>query len=177
MHNHACKRNYVIATPVGLWTAAFTDAGLRELHLPRRLVKGGRHPGRGGGVRKPSASELADQEGAMGKRLLKALKARLAGKRTDLPWSNFDLSGQPPFFARAWRALYEIPFGEVRTYGQIAKAAGSPLAVRAAGQACGANPIVLFIPCHRVVAANGPGGFGPGLSWKRRLLALEGRDL
>ena len=92
-------------------------------------------------------------------------------------WSDFDLSGRPPFFTRAWRALYEIPYGEVRTYGQIAKAAGSPQAVRAAGQACGANPIVLFIPCHRVVACNGPGGFGSGLDWKRRLLELEGRDL
>ncbi|MBE7462613.1 MAG: MGMT family protein [Planctomycetes bacterium] len=73
--------------------------------------------------------------------------------------------------------MQRIPFGEVRTYGDLARAAGSPLAVRAAGQACGSNPIVLFLPCHRVVASKGPGGFGAGLAWKRKLLALEGYDL
>jgi len=176
MRHHQLERRYTVTTPLGRWTVGFTDAGLRELSLPRPVLKGGRHPGRGGG-RRASFPELIGQEGAAGKRLRKALAARLAGKRTDLPWSAFDLSGRPPFYARAWQALYEIPFGEVRTYGQVAASAGSPLAVRAAGQACGANPIVLFIPCHRVVASNGPGGFGAGLAWKRRLLGLEGRTL
>jgi O-6-methylguanine DNA methyltransferase len=74
---------------------------------------------------------------------------------------------------RVWKILHEIPFGQVRTYGQVAAAAGSPRASRAVGQACGANPIVLFIPCHRVIASGGVGGFGAGLEWKRRLLALE----
>jgi O-6-methylguanine DNA methyltransferase len=110
----------------------------------------------------------------VGRKLAAALRARLDGKRADLPWEFFDLRERPPFFIRVWKAMYAIPFGEVRTYGQIAAAAGSPSAVRAAGQACGANPIVLFIPCHRVVAANGPGGFGSGLEWKAKLLALEG---
>jgi len=169
------ERRYVITTPLGRWRAVFTDAGLRELSLPRRVVRDGRHPNKGGGQGK--APELGDQEGALGRRVLKVLAARLDAKRPNLAWSDFDLSGRPPFFTRAWKALYEIPYGEVRTYGQIAKSAGSPHAVRAAGGACGANPIVLFIPCHRVVASNGPGGFGAGLDWKRRLLALEGRYL
>jgi len=175
MHERLPERRYVITTPLGRWRAVVADAGLRELSLPRRVVRDGWHPGRGGG--KGSVPELRDQEGALGRRVLKALAERLDGKRTNLPWSDFDLSGRPPFFTRAWKALYAIPFGEVRTYSQIAKSAGSPQAVRAAGGACGANPIVLFIPCHRVIASNGPGGFGAGLDWKRRLLALEGRDL
>ncbi len=69
--------------------------------------------------------------------------------------------------------MFEIPYGDTRTHGEVAKSAGSPKAVRAAGQACGANPIILFIPCHRVVSATGLGGFGAGLEWKQRLLDLE----
>jgi methylated-DNA-[protein]-cysteine S-methyltransferase len=171
------SRTYHLPTPLGVWTAVFTDAGLRELRLPGTLLKDGRHPGRSKGKGSAACPVLHDQEGAAGRRLREMLAARLAGDRTDLPWDAFDLSARPPFFTRAWRALHRIPFGDVRTYGQVARAAGSPDAVRAAGQACGANPIVLFIPCHRVVAANGPGGFGAGLEWKRRLLELEGRTL
>lgn len=172
------SRVYRLVTPLGAWTAAFTDAGLRELRLPGTVRKEGRHPGQGrGSFSTGSYPSLTDQEGTAGKRLTETLVARWAGQRIDLPWDAFDLSGRPPFFVRAWRALHRIPFGEVRTYGQIARAAGSPDAVRAAGQACGANPILLFIPCHRVVASNGPGGFGAGLDWKRRLLELEGRTL
>jgi O-6-methylguanine DNA methyltransferase len=170
-------RTYRIPTLLGEWTASFTDAGLRELRLPGSLLKHGRHPGRAAVQNAKIHPVLNRQEDAAGRKLLDALAARLSGERIDLPWESFDLSARPPFFTRAWRALYRIPFGEVRTYGQIAVAAGSPEAVRAAGQACGANPIVLFIPCHRVVAANGPGGFGAGLEWKRRLLELEGRAL
>jgi methylated-DNA-[protein]-cysteine S-methyltransferase len=177
MSNRNEPRGYLISTSLGPWTALFTDAGLRELRLPGSVLKSGRHPGRACGGSGTAFPKLTTQEGAAGRRLCEALAARLAGEETDLPWVGFDLAGRPPFFERAWEALYEIPFGEVRTYGQIAAAAGSPDAVRAAGQACGANPIVLFIPCHRVVAANGPGGFGAGLEWKRRLLEFEGRQL
>lgn len=170
-------RTFRLPTKLGEWTASFSDAGLCELRLPGTLLKRGRHPGRVGKSDAGVYPVLKDQEGVAGQVLRDALAARLAGERIDLPWHSFDLSSRPPFFSRAWRALYEIPFGEVRTYGQLAAAAGSPAAVRAAGQACGANPIVLFIPCHRVVASNGPGGFGAGLEWKRRLLELEGRKL
>lgn len=78
-------------------------------------------------------------------------------------------------FQRAvWREMQKIPRGQTRTYGEIAKAIGRSNAVRAVGSACGANPLPLFIPCHRVVAKNGPGGFGSGLPWKMLLLKLEG---
>ena len=78
-------------------------------------------------------------------------------------------------FQRAvWKQMQKIPRGQTRTYGEIAAAIGRPKAVRAVGSACGANPIPLFIPCHRVTAQNGLGGFGSGLPWKIMLLQAEG---
>jgi len=77
------------------------------------------------------------------------------------------------FQKAVWNELKKIPRGQTRTYGEIAKAIGRPNAVRAVGSACGANPLPLFIPCHRVVAKNGLGGFGFGLPWKKLLLELE----
>ena len=90
---------------------------------------------------------------------------------------TFPNLGQPEgteFQRAVWRELTTIPRGQTRTYGQIAKAIGRPQAVRAVGSACGANPLPLFIPCHRVTAKNGLGGFGSGLPWKKLLLELEG---
>ena len=85
-----------------------------------------------------------------------------------------DLQGTP-FQLMVWAALQEIPLGEVATYGEIAGEIGRPRAARAVGQACGSNQVVLFVPCHRVVAAHGKlGGFGGGLSLKKALLLHEG---
>jgi len=78
------------------------------------------------------------------------------------------------FQKTVWEALQKIPRGQTRTYGEIAAAIGRPNAARAVGTACGANPIPLFIPCHRVVAKNGLGGFVAGLPWKKLLLKEEG---
>ena len=80
------------------------------------------------------------------------------------------------FQRQVWAALRCIPYGEVRTYGEIARRIGRPGAMRAVGGACHANPVPIITPCHRVVAAHGPGGFGSGLEIKRRLLALETGD-
>ena len=78
------------------------------------------------------------------------------------------------FQMRVWNALRRIPRGETRSYADIARAIGSPDAVRAVGAACGANPIALFIPCHRVVRSNGAlGGYRWGLDLKRALLKRE----
>ena len=97
----------------------------------------------------------------------------LAGRRTafSLPLAQ---DGGTPFQRQVWRALEAIPFGETRTYGQIAAAVGSPKAVRAVGQANHRNPIPIFIPCHRVVGADGTlTGYAGGLELKRSLLELE----
>ncbi len=81
-----------------------------------------------------------------------------------------------PFQASVWRALSDIPYGETRTYGAVAAAVGSPRAARAVGGALHRNPIPIFIPCHRVVGADGSlTGFGGGLELKRNLLFLEQR--
>lgn len=80
-----------------------------------------------------------------------------------------------PFQEKVWAALQRIPFGETRSYGQIAREVGSPKGARAVGMACNRNPILLFIPCHRVVGSTGKlVGFAAGLSTKERLLKLEG---
>jgi len=78
------------------------------------------------------------------------------------------------FQMAVWNELKKIPRGQTRTYGEIAAAIGRPKAARAVGSACGANPLPLFIPCHRVVAKNGLGGFRSGLPWKKLLLKNEG---
>jgi O-6-methylguanine DNA methyltransferase len=77
-----------------------------------------------------------------------------------------------------WKKLYGMKWGEVISYGGLAAAVGRPRAARAIGQACGANPIPLFIPCHRVLGAHGAlGGFSSGLAWKKILLEKEAIDL
>jgi methylated-DNA-[protein]-cysteine S-methyltransferase len=96
----------------------------------------------------------------------------LAGRRRE-----FSLALDPEgtqFQLEVWRALATIPFGDRRTYGQVASQVGRPRAARAVGLACGANPLPLLIPCHRVVAENGGlGGFVAGTPHKRKLLELE----
>jgi methylated-DNA-[protein]-cysteine S-methyltransferase len=81
------------------------------------------------------------------------------------------------FQKKVWRALLTIPFGETRTYAQIAKQVGDPKAVRAVGAANGRNPISIVAPCHRVIGSNGKlTGFAGGLGVKAHLLRLEGAD-
>jgi O-6-methylguanine DNA methyltransferase len=82
------------------------------------------------------------------------------------------------FQKSVWNAMRKIPVGQTKSYGEIARAIGNPKAVRAVGGACGANPIPVLIPCHRVLAAKGKiGGFSSGLDRKRDLLAREGISL
>jgi methylated-DNA-[protein]-cysteine S-methyltransferase len=96
-----------------------------------------------------------------------------AGRRTTFGLT-LDPSGTP-FQRKVWNALLTIPFGETRSYAQIAEQVGNPRAVRAVGAANGRNPISIVTPCHRVVGSNGTlTGFAGGLDVKARLLALEG---
>jgi len=97
-----------------------------------------------------------------------------AGERTtfDLPIKY--VTGTP-FQHSVWNALRNIPYGETRSYEDIAVAIGNPKAVRAIGQANTRNPILLLVPCHRVINKNGSiGGFGCGVEVKKQLLQLEG---
>jgi len=100
------------------------------------------------------------------------LRAYFAGelREFDLP---LDLHGTD-FQKRVWRRLETIPYGETRSYTEIAAGIGAPRAVRAVGAANGANPIPIVVPCHRVIGASGKlVGYGGGLSLKKRLLELE----
>ena len=79
----------------------------------------------------------------------------------------------PPFHRKVWQRLRKIPWGSALTYAEMATAVGSPRAFRAVGQACAANPLPIIVPCHRILAQSGLGGFSGGLDWKRKLLELE----
>lgn len=104
---------------------------------------------------------------------VRQLQEYLAGNRRefDIPTCGKGTD----FQQKVWKALCEIPFGETRTYGQIAAAIGQPKASRAVGGACNRNPIMIVVPCHRVIGADGKlVGFGGGLALKEYLLRLEG---
>jgi O-6-methylguanine DNA methyltransferase len=105
-----------------------------------------------------------------------ALQRNLEGSEPDLDLP-LDIRATS-FQRRVWEALRAIPYGETRTYGEIAAAVGSPRAARAVGQACGANPVSIIVPCHRVVAEGGKlGGYGWGLERKRWLLDHEAEGM
>ncbi len=141
-----------IESPVGPLTITATDEVITQVDF-----------GAGGGAR-PNAGVLAEAA--------RQLTEYFAGERREfaLPLAP---SGTP-FRLRVWAAMQAIPYGQTRSYGDLARALDS--APRAIGGACGANPIPLVIPCHRVVGAGGAlGGFsgGAGCDTKRQLLALE----
>jgi methylated-DNA-[protein]-cysteine S-methyltransferase len=103
------------------------------------------------------------------------LQSFLLGKTEKIP-AKANLSCLTPFQRRVLKTLEEIPYGEVRSYQWVAARIGNPKACRAVGAACGANPVPILIPCHRVVARDGSlGGFSSGIEIKKRLLRLENR--
>lgn len=145
--------SFTFETDLGPFTAASDGRFLKELRY-----------GRGGGTetRDPVLMETARQ-----------VREYISGVRRD-----FDLPIAPEgteFMKKVWRVLRRIPYGEVLTYGEVAEAAGSPRGARAVGGAVGSNGILIIIPCHRVVAKNGLGGFSGegGLELKRKLLEIE----
>jgi O-6-methylguanine DNA methyltransferase len=126
---------------------------------------------RASGARGPSAPPPAIAE------IIERLRKHLEGEGQDLRDIVVDLTGADGFARQVYEAAREIPPGQTRTYGEIAKALGQPREAQAVGQALGKNPIALIIPCHRVVAAGGkPGGFSAhgGRATKASLLAVEG---
>lgn len=164
MSKSAPAKTYVsktIPSPVGPLTLVASDAGLAavlwENDSPKRVPL----TVTGEDTRHPVLREAERQ-----------LKEYFAGKRTsfDLP---LDFHGTD-FQKRVWKALLKIPFGETRSYAQIARALGKPTAMRAVGAANGKNPISIIAPCHRVIGKDGTlTGFAGGLKAKAHLLALE----
>jgi O-6-methylguanine DNA methyltransferase len=152
----------MIETDDGIFRARFSERGLAGLDFPGRRADSPAQP-----------DDLSPQQQGWVRVTERALKRVLAGK-TPKALPPLDLSNGTDFQQKVWSALRKIPAGKARSYAEVARAAGRPAAVRAVGQACGANPIPVLIPCHRVIAAHGKlGGFSSGLEWKRKLLARE----
>ena len=119
----------------------------------------------------PKASVKKDNAGM--EKTVAAIKEMIAGRRAPSTM-KFDLDGTD-FQKKVWAELLKIPAGETRSYAEIAERVGHPNAYRAVANACGANPVAIAVPCHRVIASGGKiGGYGGGLARKRKLLANEG---
>jgi methylated-DNA-[protein]-cysteine S-methyltransferase len=115
------------------------------------------------------------EEVAGGGDIAERFAAYFAGERRSFDDVELDLDGATLFQQALTAALRSIPYGEAVTYGELAALAGSRRAARGAGTFCAHNRFPLVVPCHRVVAAEGIGGFGSlGVAYKRRLLELEG---
>jgi len=112
--------------------------------------------------------------GAMQDRIAEDLERYFRGEPVSFRDIEVDYGDATDFERAVYDATRAIPYGQVATYGQIAKAIGRPNAQRAVGQALGKNPVSIVVPCHRVVATDGLGGFTGGLHWKKKLLRLEG---
>ena len=157
-----------VVTADGIFLAHYSEKGLAELDWPENKKRKAE-----AGKRKVTADtpppKIKSWHQLVTGALEKILGGKPAGKLPPLDWS-----GKTEFQKSVWREMLKIPAGKTKSYGEIAVAIGNPKAVRAVGGACGANPIPVLVPCHRILAANRKiGGFSGGLEWKRRLLARE----
>lgn len=110
-------------------------------------------------------------------RTIKLLDTYFAGGAINFAEIPVQIAYGTEFQQQVWKAIQQIPHGEVRSYQWIADEIGRPKSARSIGNAVGANPVSILIPCHRVIRSNGAlGGYGGGLDRKRHLLALEGHD-
>ena len=151
-----------LKTPIGILQIAASDEGLVAVVFPNETKRN---------FAKTKGTEAAQKHLA---EAVKALEEYFVGKRHDFSDLKLAPSGTD-FQKRVWQALYSIPFGETRSYGDIARAIDNPKGVRAVGLANGKNPIPIIVPCHRVIGANGTlTGFGGGLPTKKWLLEHEG---
>ena len=144
-------------TPLGFMALGEEDGHIVRVYLPNSLTP-----------------RLMPRETPLLVRARDQLLEYLAGERTE-----FDLPLAPqgtPFQQKVWAALQDIPYGQTRSYKDIALAVDCPMGYRAVGMANRSNPIPIFVPCHRVIGADGSlGGYACGPELKRALLAIEGR--
>ena len=144
-------REQYMNSPLGLLKLSAKDGKLRSLEVV--CERGGDCP--------DATTQLAKKE----------LDAYFRGKGKGF---TVDIAPEGTAFQqKVWMAMSQIPYGKVATYGELARAIGRPTACRAVANAVGKNPLLILLPCHRVVASKGLGGFSAGLPLKRRLLTLE----
>ena len=142
-----------ISTPVGQWSITASEWGVTGIY--------------------PSESEVLVNENEITRKASRELEEYFVHIRTEFS-VPLDLTGTA-FQRQVWEALRRIPYGQTRSYSQVAQAIGRPTAVRAAAQAIGRNPCLVLIPCHRVLGKDGSlTGFSAGLPLKESLLRLEG---
>jgi methylated-DNA-[protein]-cysteine S-methyltransferase len=160
----------IFDTALGMFGIGWTEAGVARVQLP--------------GLDRDGLLARINREGAVQgvpSRRIEAVIARIEdyadGEMVTFSAADVDLAGVPAFHRRAYTALLEFGWGRTTSYGELAQALGDRTLARAVGQAMGANPVPLLVPCHRVLASTGkPGGFSApgGAESKLRMLALEG---
>ncbi len=169
-------------SPFGKITVSCSSKGVREV----QLASGKIHANGNGASRKAERGEHAaakfvragsrsDVGAQIARQAVAELREYAAGRRQrfSLP---LDLEGTP-FQRKVWKALCAIPYGETRSYQQVARAVGNPRASRAVGMANHWNPVAIIVPCHRVIASDGTlGGYAGGLEMKARMLRMEGNS-
>lgn len=180
MHNRGARRTHprmnaaavaLFDTPIGACGLAWSEAGITALQLPAAspqrtlatLLR--RHPGARQASPTPAVQAAIDD-----------VLALLHGEPMDLSHVRLDMGGVADFHRRVYEASRRIGPGHTCTYGELAQRLGEPGAARAVGQALGANPFAIIVPCHRVLAAGGrSGGFSApgGVDTKLRLLEIE----
>jgi O-6-methylguanine DNA methyltransferase len=158
----------LIETPDGAFLSYYSERGLVSLSFPTTVSHSAT------GYKKVSAS-LTSQIRQWHQQTQNALRNSLSGRPAGtLP--PLDWEGYTEFQKQVWTALINIPCGSTTSYAQIGSLLGKPKAARAIGGACGANPIPILVPCHRVVSATGLGGYSGGLEWKKLLLGREQKN-
>jgi O-6-methylguanine DNA methyltransferase len=153
-----------VSTRDGQFTARYSENGLAELNFPV-----------GRASSRVAKNDIVPAKIRQWHRMTEAALEKILAGNEPKEFPPLDWNGATEFQKSVWRELRKISTGNTKSYGEIAQAIGRPKAVRAVGGACGANPIPVLVPCHRVLAANQKlGGFSGGLDWKRKLLTREG---
>jgi methylated-DNA-[protein]-cysteine S-methyltransferase len=163
------QRAMVFRSPWGWMGIAESPKGIQAIVLPKRSKQAIESD-----LKMQSVGSLQQGESAQLEEARRQLLDYLAGRRNafDVP---LDLSKGTSFQRQVWRTLQRVPYGKLRSYQWIAARVGGRHYARAVGNAVGANPLPIVIPCHRIVAHDASlGGFSGGLSMKRKLLSLEG---
>jgi len=163
------RRAIMFQSPWGWMGVSETDKGLDGVALPQKSKRAVE-----ASLRERSADPFVSEATARLTAAQQQLMEYLEGTRQefDLP---LDLSGGTAFQRRVWRTLLNVPYAKLRSYQWVAARVGGPQYARAVGNAVGANPLPIVVPCHRIVAQDATlGGFSGGLPTKRKLLTLEG---
>ena len=158
-------------SPIGEILATRTDRGLNFIAFPKNRWQ------RFLAALKKDENIILIEDKKRFSNLRNSFKAYFSGRKAQFK-EKFDLKGGTDFQKKVWGAMQKIPFGQIRSYGWLAKQVGGKNKARAVGAACGSNPIPILIPCHRVVREDGGlGGYGGGLGIKKKLLKIEGANI